>query len=122
LKPDGAVAVNLISGVVGDRSKLFRSVYKTLAETFGEVYVFPARWFGDEIPAGVINVILVATDARPRLSSDEIARRATLLGTQLLSPTELREKALHLLRDPVTVDDVPVLTDDFAPVDQLINF
>ncbi|HEY7678217.1 MAG TPA: fused MFS/spermidine synthase [Candidatus Methylomirabilis sp.] len=122
LKPDGVVAANLISGVVGDRSKLFRSIYKTLSESFAEVYVFPVRWFGDEIPAGVINVILVATDARPRLTSDEIARRAALLGTKILSPTELREKALHLLRDPVPVADVPVLTDDYAPVDQLINF
>ncbi len=122
LKPDGAVAVNLISAVVGPQSKLFRSLYKTLTETFAEVYVFPARWYGNEIPAGVTNVILVATDRRPRLTPDEIARRASILGTRLLSPTELREKALHLLEQPVPVADVPVLTDDFAPVDQLLHF
>ncbi len=122
LKPDGVVAVNLISGVVGPRSKLFRSVYKTLAKTFAEVYVIPARWYGNDIPAGLTNVILVATDARPRLTPEEIARRAALLGTKILSPTELREKAQHLLERPVAVADVPVLTDDFAPADQLIHF
>ena len=122
LKPDGVLAVNLISGVVGPRSKFFRAVYKTLTQTFAEVYVFPVRWFGNEIPAGLTNVILVATDARPRLTLEEIARRAALLGTRLLSPTELREKALHLLEEPVPVSDVPVLTDDYAPVDLLIHF
>ncbi len=122
LKAGGVVAVNLISAAIGPRSKLFRSVYKTLGETFAEVYVFPARWFGTEVPTGVTNVILVATDAGPRLTPEEIARRAGILGTKLLSPTELREKALHLLEEPVPVSDVPVLTDDFAPVDQLIHF
>jgi len=122
LKPGGVVGVNLISAAVGPKSKLFRAVYKTLAATFAEIYVFPARWYGDEIPAGVTNVILVATDARPRLTPEEVSRRATLLGTRLLSPTELRDKARHLLDRPVPLEDVPVLTDDFAPVDQLINF
>jgi spermidine synthase len=122
LKPGGVVAVNLISGVVGPQSKLFRSVYKTLAATFGETYVIPVRWYGNEIPSGLTNVILVATDAKPRLTGEEIARRAALLGTKLLSPTELREMAQHLLEQPVPVADVPLLTDDFAPADQLINF
>lgn len=122
LKPDGVVAVNLISAVLGPRSRLFRSVYKTLSGVFAEVYVIPARWSPDEIPAGVTNVIVVATDARPRLSPDEIARRATLIGTRILSPTELREKAQHLLERTIPVADVPVLTDDFAPVDLLLHF
>lgn len=122
LKPGGVVGVNLISAAVGTKSKLFRSVYKTLAENFAEIYVFPVRWYGNEIPSGITNVILVATDARPRLTSEEITRRAALLGTRLLSPTELRDKAQHLLDRPIPVADVPVLTDDFAPVDQLINF
>ncbi len=122
LKPDGAVAVNLISAVVGPKSKLFRSVYKTLAATFAEVYVIPVRWYGNEIPSGQTNVIVVATDAKPRLTAEEIARRAALLGTKLLSPTELRDKAQHLLEQPVAVADVPLLTDDFTPVDQLIHF
>ena len=122
LKPEGAVAVNLISAVVGPQSRLFRAVYKTLAASFAEVYVIPARWYGGEIPSGITNVILVATDARPRLTMEEIARRAAILGTKVLSPTELRDKAQHLLEGPVAVADVPVLTDDFAPADQLIHF
>lgn len=122
LKPGGVVAVNLISGVVGPQSKFFRALYKTLRQTFAEVYVFPVRWYRNELPTGLTNVILVATDARPRLAPEEIARRAAILGTRLLSPTELREKALHLLEQPVPVSDVPVLTDDFAPVDLLIHF
>lgn len=60
LTSDGVAAYNFIGAVRGDRSKPFRSLYRTLRNVWRHVWVFAVS---DGIEAEGANLILFATDA-----------------------------------------------------------
>ncbi len=118
LAPGGVVASNIIGALQGPRSALFRAMYKTFAEVFPGLYPFPAALKPYDDVETVRNIILVATAERG-LSREEILRRA-----RALAPRVTYYQFMHYAADyyelPISVDDVPVLTDDYAPVDTLV--
>jgi len=118
LKPGGVLASNVIGAVRGPSSRLFRAFYKTLRSVFPSVYAFPVGGGG---PDAVRNIILVAT-AGPPLTRNEVVARAetasTLGGVRIVG---FSHEAEDLYDAPIDTDDVPVLTDDFAPTDALIG-
>ncbi len=71
------------------------------------------------MPEAEINIILIATQDRTRLSRAEFMARAGRVGGKLVPASDLLGYASHLLDVPIDVSDVPILTDDFAPVDNL---
>jgi spermidine synthase len=120
LAPDGVVVVNVIGAATGDDSKLLRSITKTYRSAFPTVVLHPVYdGPNDRDPAAKRNVILVATDraapATPFLQARWREIRAGSRGAPDLS---------RALRDrwerEVPLDDVPVLTDDYAPTDALL--
>lgn len=121
LAPNGVFASNVIGTLEGPRSRLFRAIYKTVSAVFGTVYVFPVTP-PDRLATGSRrNVVVVGTDA-PRLSAEEIVRRAReLVDARAVSVGGFVETASVLYTAPVDVSDVPVLTDDFAPIDDLLS-
>ncbi len=119
LAPGGVVVSNIIGSLRGPSSQFFRAMYKTLAETFPTVYVVPTYGGGQIMPADEINIILIATQDRTRLNRAEFMARAGRVGGKLVPSSDLFEYASHLLEVPIEVSDVPVLTDNFAPVDTL---
>ncbi|MEZ5238391.1 MAG: fused MFS/spermidine synthase [Microthrixaceae bacterium] len=99
LRPGGVYVMNLIDG---GSSRLVKAELATLARTFEEVgLILPA----DGIPGDrAVNQVLVASDAQlPHLAVDPEDGRA-------LGPTRTQRYA----------GDAMVLTDDHAPVDQLV--
>lgn len=121
LGPGGVLGSNVIGALDGPRSGLFRAIYKTLASVFPTVYVFPVDWGQVEGPQTLRNIILVATD-RPRLTPGQVreaAARARLEPGVTLPRFE--EDARDLYDAPIQTADVPILTDDFAPVETLIQ-
>ena len=130
LKPNGIALMNVISAVSGPASKMFRSEYKTFKEVFGKehVYVFPKQHASID-PERSTNVILIATGPghRRRLSPREIEQRAngmvasgklkmaSLAGDEGYASNVLPDRELRQVKQ----DDVPVLTDDYAPVDMM---
>lgn len=120
LAPGGVVASNIIGALDGRSSRLFRAIYKTMSQVFPTVYVFPVDYGQWGSPSSVRNIILIGTDA-PRVSPDEIRRRAqALVEGRTVAIERFIDATESLYQAPVKVDDVPVLTDDFAPVDALI--
>jgi spermidine synthase len=111
LDEDGMLFANVISAPRGPASELYRAEYRTMSTVFPQVYGFPT------VGGGVVqNVEVVATKERTRLTERE-----------LLARNERREVGVDLraeVRDyspaPPT-DDVPVLRDDRAPVDSLLD-
>jgi spermidine synthase len=120
LAPGGVLTSNIIGALDGPNSRLFRAIYKTIASVFPTVYVFPVDYGQFGVPASLRNIIVVATDT-PRLPAEEIVRRArSLTAAGTVTIERFDEAAADLYRDSVRIDDVPVLSDDFAPVDALI--
>lgn len=120
LAPGGLVASNVIGALAGPDSRLFRAIYKTIREVFRTVYVFPVDFGQYGSAASLRNIIVIATD-EPALPADEIRRRAQdLVDRGVVTVDRFIAAATDLYQSPIRVDDVPVLTDDFAPIDALI--
>jgi len=105
LNGDGVVVLNIISSIEGDKSKFLRAEYVTYKSIFPQVYLFPV----DTIDDGnkVQNIILVASkNKKPENFHD--------------NDPELNKYLQHLWVKPVDVN-IPIITDDFAPVDYYIN-
>lgn len=118
LTPGGAVVSNLLGALDGPRSSLFRAMYRTQAEVFPGRYLFPVAFRPDEDVATVRNIMLVAT-GEAGVTRAEILARARRSAGRVTYPRFL-VYAADYYAEPVPVGDVPVLTDDYAPVDTLV--
>ena len=101
LNNDGVVITNVISCITGDKGKFFRAEFETYKKVFPQVYAFPVYFpkKTDEVQ----NIIIVAlkSDKKPTFTDND---------------EELNEYLQHLLKIKIKFD-VPILTDDYAPVD-----
>ncbi|MGE5589830.1 MAG: fused MFS/spermidine synthase [Bacillota bacterium] len=116
LAPGGVVAANLIGAYEGPKSQLYRSFEKTFSAVFPTLYSFPLYWRND--PDTVRNIMLLATEEK-RQSPERLAAAADRVGASVGVP-ELGAYARTLYQEPLETDDVPLLTDDHAPVDRLL--
>ncbi len=116
LKPDGVVILNMIGSLVGDTSNLVRAAYKTMNQSFPTVYAFLTY----DNKAGLSqNVIFIGTKSWEFLSIDEISNLAEKNNVLELMPgTNFSDKFYDL---SIITDDVPLLTDQFSPVSNLLN-
>lgn len=122
LAPEGVVAANLIGAVAGPHSRLFRAMLRTYQEVFEQVYVFPVGGLLGANDPVVRNIILVAARSEERLSRSELQARAEALRRSGAMRMDVWPYAGSLIEQPIETGDVPVLTDDYAPVDSLQHF
>lgn len=111
LTDDGVFFANLISAPSGPASRFYRSEYKTVETVFPQVYSFPT--VGGSV---VQNIEIVATKNGSRLTKEELLERNERAGVGI----DLRDEIGNYKPAPKT-DDVPVLRDDNAPVDSLLD-
>ena len=120
LAANGVVVMNIIGAVTGPGGKITRSVAKTLRGSFPQVYIFAARRPENASLDTIQNVIIVATKSAERVDIREIVKRAGSLNAGLF-PKSLNDIAVAFVDGKPTDDDVPVLTDDYAPTDKLLH-
>lgn len=119
LAPGGIIVSNIIGALDGPRSSLFRAMYRTFGTTFPALYPFPTAYRPYLDPEVIRNIILVATSER-RLTRGEIISKARQLSPRV-TYAEFPKYAGDYYDLPIPVTDVPVLTDDYAPVDTLLS-
>jgi spermidine synthase len=112
LSADGTLHANVVSAENGPASKFYRAEYRTLSEVFPQVYTFPTVG-----GATVQNIQVVASRNATRTS------RATLRARNRRRDIgiNLSREVGRLRESPPGTDDVPVLRDDRAPVDSLLD-
>lgn len=103
LNDGGVVLLNIISAIEGERGEFLRAEYATYRKIFPQVYIFPVTSREGEY---IQNIVLVALKSSE--SPDWQSKNSELDGYL---------KKLWTKKIPA---DMPVLTDDFAPVDQYI--
>lgn len=111
LSADGILYSNLISAPSGPASRFYRAEYKTMSQVFPRVYSFPTSDLG-----AVQNIELVATKNPALVTQSELRTRYERRDMPVVL-----EDAIARYRRDVPVDGVPVLRDDRAPVDTLID-
>ena len=119
LTPNGIVVANLISAVTGPSGRIARAFVRTQRQIFPQAYVFAARRPDHASLDTIQNVIVVATREKQRLEIKEIVKRATAIDRGLF-PDPIQDIAVAYF-DKTLPEDVPVLTDDYAPTDNLLN-
>ncbi|OGZ34326.1 MAG: hypothetical protein A2Y98_00255 [Candidatus Portnoybacteria bacterium RBG_19FT_COMBO_36_7] len=104
LKENGVVFINIPSSIEGEKGQFLRSEYATYKKIFPQVYIFPNLYLssGDKFQ----NLTFVALKSKevPSFTND-IRELNKYLG-------RLWKKEIEM--------DMPVLTDDFAPVDKYL--
>jgi spermidine synthase len=119
LAPGGTVATNIIGAVRGRDSRLFRSMLRTYRAVFPTVAIHPVRAPGETDLTGIRNVILVAGEGAAPSKEFLQERWAELKRTSPGRP-DLTAAIRGRVDDDVPTEDVPVLTDDYAPTDALL--
>lgn len=120
LAEDGAVVFNLVGRLEGSRSEVTRSILKTMLSVFPELYIFPVEyrrmpWLYDRR-----NLIVIAPCKPLRLSRKDLVERARkMVNEGKIKVTQLLDYAAELYPKGVPFHDVPLLTDDYAPIEFL---
>jgi predicted membrane-bound spermidine synthase len=114
LTPKGDVISNLISGLYGDRAQLLEAEAKTMRGMFQSAYVFPVRGSDYREPQ---NTIIVATLDSTFLSEADFEGLAS--ATSIVRVPAMKDYVANYLT--LGPSDAPVLTDNFAPVENLLN-
>ena len=112
LSDDGILYMNLISAPEGDASQFYRAEYRTMATAFPHVYSFPTYGQG----TAVQNVELVATKNESVVTQAQLEARNRNRNVGLDLSAEIES-----YRATEETGDVPVLRDDYAPVDEMLN-
>ncbi len=115
LRPAGMVAINLIGSVDGEGSAVVASVYQTVGAVFPERYVFVMNSREQRERTVRHNVILIAGD-RAQMSEQEL--RNAVFASKLAGPYA-RRIGDYTNRAPDSRYG-RVLSDDFAPTDDLL--
>jgi len=127
LTPGGVLLANIANALEGTGSRVMRSEYKTLAAVFPHLFTFPLRRNDERDqnkaldPMKKRNIILIATNGPGEWTRDSIVIAA---GSVSQAGPELKKSlvvfARQLMHEAPRTDDVPLLTDDYAPVDTMV--
>ena len=121
LTSDGIIISNNIGSMTGDRSDIVRAVHKTISQILPSVYVFPTEHNSRNLQ----NVMMAAMKSPTvEYSKDELRQLASNNdNNNHNSSTALDDLDYleHLYEAELKTNDVPLLTDQFAPVEILIN-
>lgn len=121
LKPDGVVVSNLISPLIGPSSKLLVAELNTVRQILGQTYIFRAGGAfsePDKDYEATQNLALVATMSSQRLTKSQLMQRADDNGRIRIA--NFRKCVETLVEDNLDTTGI-VLTDDYAPVETLLN-
>jgi len=101
LNDGGVVMVNIVSAIEGDKGKFARAEYATYKEVFPQVYLFKVKDMKESNK--IQNIILLA------LKSNKVFKWE--------NPDKEINQYLNQVWDKPIPIDMPILTDDFAPVE-----
>jgi len=112
LTVSGVLVYNVIGTLTGPESMSVRSIYRTMVTVFPSLYMFPAETSR--------NVVIVATKPKITLTPEQIyqAGNRLFLERRVRIPAFLRRLTRCIAWAPPLLD-VPVLTDNFAPIEKL---
>lgn len=126
MSSDAVLVFNIIGAISGPNNQLLLSMKRTIDTTFPQSYLFPVGgWNGPE-DIFESNMILVSTMNPKRWSSATWLEKAELYQDSGVITEKVSEYAKELvdeslIRDQYRLANIPVLTDDYAPVDTLKN-
>ncbi|MFC1616019.1 fused MFS/spermidine synthase [Patescibacteria group bacterium] len=105
LNDNGVLLINLIGALEGEKGQMLRAEYATLKSVFPQVYIFTAQKADD--PEAVQNLMVIA------YKSDNIP-------VMVSSDPDINYMLNRKWNNKIE-EDMPILTDEFAPVDAYVD-
>ncbi len=121
LTPNGVVVSNLVSPLKGPSSRLLFAELNTIRQIFSQTYIFRAgrAFIGPVIDdATTQNLALVATESSQRLTKNQLMQRAD--ENRRIRIVNFNKYIETLVEDNLDAAEM-ILTDDYAPVETLLN-
>jgi spermidine synthase len=115
LNRNGIVISNIIGSLEGSTSNMARAEYKTMTDVVNNSAVFETGIYS---PLVVQNLLLAFTRSPTPLAASVSRLNASESSGGVVPPGGY---AQYLHSGNIRLDDVPILTDGFAPVESLIN-
>lgn len=108
----GVLSYNVVGTILGLESKQVRSIYRTMSEVFPSLYLFPAETS--------MNVVFTAIKRKVNFTPEQV----NMIGNRLFLERKVRlpafgRRLMRCIAWAPFLGDVPVLTDDFAPIESL---
>ena len=116
LTTNGVVVSNIIASIQGPTSLILRSEIKTMSQVFPNVYVFPVSTLR---ASPIQNIIVVATQSPIAYSKADVMELAT--ESNVIKIPNFVSYASHYYEESIDTSDAYILTDNFAPVENLVN-
>jgi spermidine synthase len=117
LATGGVFVNNTIGAVSGPKSKFFRSVYRTMKEVMPQCHAYRVV----ESPSSFYNIEIFAVNAPQLVSIETIRQRAAQAQGKTIKDDQLVKRVDNYVTQAVKTNDVPTLSDDYAPVDALMH-
>jgi len=109
MSPCGVIAYNVIGAVYGPFSKAFRSLHRTAANVWRNVWVFPLG-IAEDSRDNTRNIVMLASDTE--LTQDELLERIASRVNGLVTVPAFERFGEDLYRGKVRSGDVPLITDE----------
>jgi spermidine synthase len=109
LTEGGVIAYNVIGAVYGSQSRPFRSLYRTAANLWRQVWVFPLG-ISDDIADKTRNIVMLASDAE--LDEEELLDRIANRVNGLVTVPAFERFGEDLYRGGIRTGDVPIITEE----------
>jgi spermidine synthase len=119
LTKKGIITFNLIGALTGPDSDLFRSLVKTLQSVFSQVYIFPVGGVSSFNEQQIRNIILIAMSEERRWTRVELLQQAEKLEKAQVIRAPVSQLVSTYYEKEISLNGVPLLTDDYAPVEIL---
>ncbi len=114
MTPDGVLVFNVTAYPTGRGSRITRALYKTIGAVFPVRYYFTAQQSA--------NTVLVATRSEQVLSREAVLAKAeSLVRRKIVKLPNFLERVKRFESQPLPTEDVPMLTDNYAPVEALMD-
>jgi spermidine synthase len=112
---NGVLAYNVIGQIQGWKADIVGGIYHTMKEIFPQVYLFPAK--------SSMNVVFVATKSARPLDLASVERNgAVLVRSKIVQLPTFEDRLLSFVNTPPpAAARSPVLTDEHAPVESLMQ-
>jgi len=94
---------------------------KTYQQVYPQVYVFPV-WGGSRVESTVRNIIVIGSTSSIAPNWSALQATAADASAALVKPSNIEMLLSARYTKAIQVDDVPILTDDYAPVDILMHW
>jgi spermidine synthase len=121
LNPNGIIIINYVGALKGENSRLFQCLSKTLEDNFKSVLLFPKRFEDSQLsdPEMVKNIIIIASNSKVPTKEELITS-----ANKSLESEDKKEELSTIIEqysflDKYSLNDGFILTDQYAPVENL---